>query len=76
MFRWLAWLPLAPLALFALLIGVDSTVQNRSLKVGVLSIGAALVQLIGYGTGFLRAWWLRCVMGRDEFSAFNKNFYK
>lgn len=76
MFRWLAWLPLAPLALFALLIGVDSTVQNRSLKVGVLSIGAALVQLIGYGTGFLRAWWLRCVLGRDEFSAFNKNFYK
>jgi hypothetical protein len=34
------------------------------------------VQLTGYGSGFLRAAWERLVMGRDEFSAFNRNFYK
>jgi glycosyltransferase involved in cell wall biosynthesis len=76
LFRWLAWLPLAPLALYALLVCVDSTLKNHSLNVGLRSIGAAFVQLIGYGTGFLRAWWQRCVRGKDEFSAFNKNFYK
>jgi len=39
-------------------------------------VGASFVQLTGYGTGFLRAWWQRCVRGKDEFSAFEKNFYK
>ena len=31
---------------------------------------------IGYGTGFWRAWWERCILGRNEFEAFRKNFYK
>ncbi len=67
---------LAPLALYALLVCLDSTVQNRSLRIGLLSVAAAYVQLIGYGTGFWRAWWRRCVRGKDEFEAFKHNFYK
>lgn len=35
-------------------IAVDSSIQNDSLYVGVLSVRAALVQLFGYGIGFLR----------------------
>ena len=66
----------APLVLFSLIICIDSSVQNKSLQIGVLSILAAFIQLTGYGTGFLRAWWKRCVMGKDSFSAFEKNFYK
>ena len=69
------WLP-ALLLLFSLLVGVDATLKNKSLKIGILSIAAAYIQLIGYGTGFLRAWWKRCVCGKDEFSVFQKNFYK
>ena len=66
-----------PLLLYKLLILIDSSVRNRSLWVGVLSIPASFIQLIGYGTGFLRAWWLRCVCGRnEELQAFKKNFYK
>lgn len=76
LFRLLSWVPLVPLVLFSLLICTDAAVRNRSLKIGLLSVGASFVQLIGYGTGFLRAWWARCVCGCDEFSAFNKNFYK
>ncbi|MBQ3917432.1 MAG: glycosyl transferase family 2, partial [Bacteroidales bacterium] len=34
------------------------------------------VQLVGYGTGFLRAFWERCILGKGEFEAFKKNFYK
>lgn len=69
------WLPLLPLLLFALLIGLDSTRQNGSLKVGLLSIPAAYIQLTGYGSGFLRAWWKRIVLKRGNFTAFEKNFY-
>lgn len=76
LFHLLSWVPLIPLLLFSLLIWLDATFSYRSIKVGVLAIAASFVQLVGYGTGFLRAWWLRCVCGRDEFSAFEKNFYK
>ena len=66
----------SPLILFALIIFLDSSIQNKSLKIGTLSILAAFIQLTGYGSGFLRAWWKRCVRGKDSFSAFEKNFYQ
>lgn len=70
-----AW-SLTLLALFALIIFLDASFQNKSMKIGILSVLAAFIQLTGYGTGFLRAWWKRCVLGKDAFSAFEKNFYK
>ena len=69
-------LALSPLALFALLVLADSAIRNRSLHVGLLSIGASFVQLTGYGTGFAHALWQRVIRGKDEFQAFQKNFYK
>ena len=70
-------LGLSPLLLYSGLIFVDSSIRNRSLWVGLLSVPSAFIQLIGYGTGFLRAWWLRCVFGRnEELQAFKNNFYK
>ena len=69
-------LSLLPLILYSLLILVDSSHQNRSIKIGLLSIRAAFTQLIGYGLGFISAWWKRCVLGKDEFHAFDKTFYK
>ena len=67
---------LTPLLLFSLIICTDSSIRNRSLWIGLLSVPASFIQLTGYGTGFLRAWWKRCILGKDEFSAFEKNFYK
>ncbi len=68
-----AWIPIL---LFSLLIFTDSLIQNRSIKVAWLSIRASFIQLLGYGTGFLRAWWLRCVCSRnEELQAFKDNFY-
>lgn len=67
---------LVPLLLFSFVVFVDSSFRNKSCKVGVLSIWASFIQLLGYGTGFLRAWWLRCVCGRnEELQAFKENFY-
>jgi hypothetical protein len=75
---WLPWMGviLLPLLLFTLLIGVDATVQNKSIKIGLLSIVASYVQLTGYGSGFIRATVERLILHRGEFSAFEKNFYK
>ena len=69
-------LTIVPLLLYCLLILIDSTIQNKSLWVGLLSIPAAFTQLMGYGFGFLESWWKRCVLKQDEFTAFEKNFYK
>ena len=73
-FLWGGSLSLLPL--FALIVFIDASLQNKSMKIGLLAIAASFIQLTGYGTGFLRAWWKRCVCGKSEFAAFEKNFYK
>ena len=72
----LSLLALLPLLLYAFLIFADATSKNASAKIGLLSIGAAFIQLTGYGCGFIEAWWKRCIEGKDEFSAYESNFYK
>ena len=67
---------LSPILFFSLLIFIDSSIRNKSLPIGFISIGAAFVQLCGYGFGFISAWWKRCILGHDEFHAFEKTFYK
>ena len=67
---------LSPVLFFSLLIFIDSSIRNKSLPIGFISIGAAFVQLTGYGFGFISAWWKRCILGHDEFHAFEKTFYK
>ena len=69
-------LALLPLLFYSLIIFIDSSIRNRSLWVGLLSIPAAFVQLTGYGLGFITAWWKRCILKQDEFTAFEKTFYK
>jgi len=84
--RWLCLLPWLPIVVYSLLIVADSSVKNRSLKVGLLSVPAAFTQLMGYGLGLIEGWWKRCVLKRGEEghgehseaerTAFEKNFYK
>ena len=73
---WLCAAPWLPIIAYSLIIFADSSWQNKSVKIGALSICAAFVQLMGYGFGFIEAWWKRCVLGKDEFQAFEKTFYK
>jgi len=74
--RWLCLAPWIPIVLYCLVIFNDAAIRNRSPKVGLLAIPAAFTQLMGYGLGFIKAWWKRCVLGQDEFTAFEKTFYK
>lgn len=69
-------LPLVPIIFYALILFLDSAVRNKSIKIGGLSVAAAFIQLMGYGFGFISAWWKRCVMHQDEFQAFEHTFYK
>ena len=48
-------LALIPLILYSALIFIDSTIRNKSVMVGLKSIPAAFIQLIGYGVGFLES---------------------
>jgi len=70
------WFFFTPISLYILLIFIDSLISSKSLKVAVLSIIAAFVQLFGYGSGFLTAVWKRLILNRSEFHAFRNNFYK
>lgn len=51
------WLWLAPILLYCLMVFVDSLIKNKDMKVALLSVPAAYVQLFGYGTGFIKASW-------------------
>ena len=57
------WLLLLPLA-YLLLIFTDSLLKNKSFKVALLSVVAAVVQITGYGTGFLKAFWFKMILRR------------
>jgi GT2 family glycosyltransferase len=64
MFPFIVLWPLYDLYLLAIL--VHSTILNRSLLVGFLSIITAIVQLCGYGIGFLANFWEVFVKGNPK----------
>ena len=51
------WLWIAPILLYCLMVFLDSLLKNKDLKVALLSVPAAYVQLFGYGSGFLETFW-------------------
>lgn len=51
---YLGFVWLLSLTLYTLLILADSTIKNKSLYIGILSVRAAFTQLFGYGWGFFR----------------------
>ncbi len=66
-----------PLLLYSLLIFIDSSIRNSSLRVGLLSVPASFIQLTGYGIGFLSAFWKRLVLKQqDEGFDGNDKLYK
>ena len=65
-----------PLLIYSLLIFFNASHIYKSPKIGFLSVTAAFTQLLGYGLGFCKAWYKRCLKGQDDFTAFDKVFYK
>ena len=59
------WLWLMPIALYVVMVFIDSFVKNKDLKVALLSVPAAYCQLFGYGTGFIGAAF-REILGKKQ----------
>ncbi|MDQ3072669.1 MAG: glycosyl transferase family 2, partial [Bacteroidota bacterium] len=70
------WWFIALTAIYLLAILLDAARQNSSLHVGWLAVQAVVVQHFAYGLGFLKAAWQRLVLGKGEFTAYERNFYK
>lgn len=64
---WWPWL-LIPLAVYLLALLISAIVSTHSAKIGTMALAAAMTQLFGYGTGFIRAyvWKILLRHGRDE----------
>ncbi len=69
---WVLW----PTAIYIILILLDASLKTKSLWIGILSAWAAIVQLFGYGLGFIKGFIKRTLLKQSEFHAFDKTFYK
>lgn len=72
----LGWVAVLPLALFVVAVFVEGSVRYRSASLGMLCVAASVVQLIGYGIGFIRAVVWRIMMNKPDVVAFERTFYK
>lgn len=61
--RWL----LIPLLLYVVALWIGALIAERNLKISFLAVLASMVQLLGYGTGFIKAYFNKILLrkGRD-----------
>ena len=62
--------------LYFLLILALSTVQNKSIKIGLLSVMAVFMQFYGYGTGYIESFFKIHILKQKPEAAFPKLFFK
>ena len=62
------WWCILPLAAYLAAVWIAGILSTKSLKIGTIGVIASLIQLYGYGTGFIRAyvWKILLRHGRDE----------
>jgi glycosyltransferase involved in cell wall biosynthesis len=69
------WLLYFYLAYFGLCF-IASAIQNRSLKIGAMSLRAVFIQFFGYGTGYLLSFWKVIICRKKPEKAFPYLFFK
>lgn len=62
--------------LYFLLLFAVSAMQNKSLKIGALSVMAVLMQFYGYGTGYMESYYKIHILRKKPEEAFPKLFFK
>lgn len=67
---------LIPLFLYLMLIFIDSSVKNKSINIGFLSIAAVFIQFFGYGIAFLKSSFLINLLKKDPKKQFPSLFFK
>lgn len=59
------WL-IIPLVIYILALFVAAMIAEKNLKIGFLGVAAAMVQLLGYGTGFIKAYFNKIILGNGR----------
>lgn len=62
--------------LYLALVFIDATIETRSIRVAILSIVSSVIQICGYGLGFMTALFYKVVNKNKRYVAFKKTFYK
>jgi len=65
-----------PLLAYILLILIDSSIKNKSLYIGFLSVIAMFIQFYGYGTGYLKVYWKVQVLSKNPEKTFPELFFE
>ncbi len=67
---------LFPILVHIIIIFIDSSLKNKSITIGIVSIATSYIQLLGYGLGFINAIWKRIILNKKEYAAYLDNFYE
>lgn len=57
---------LLPLGVYAVALFFSALVSTKSLKIALLALPASAIQIVGYGTGFLKAWFTKILLGQGR----------
>ena len=60
------WPAISPLAMYLFAVFLVSWCVNKRLKIAALSVVASIIQLGGYGMGFLKAFFYKVLLGRGR----------
>ena len=62
-----SWWWIVPIAMYLLAIFVTAWIATRRLKIAVMAVPASIIQLGGYGCGFIKAFFTKIILrrGRD-----------
>ena len=60
------WWFITPLIFYFILIFIASTIENKKIKIGFLSILTSAIQLYGYGWGFLKSFTQKVILRKRE----------
>lgn len=66
---------LFPLVFYTCSILVDSSVKNKNIMIGIMSVLAVFIQFIGYGSAFLRSNYYINILKRDPKKQFHYLFF-
>jgi len=57
---------LLPLGIYLIALFAGALTTTRSLAIAVKAVPAGVIQIAGYGTGFIRAWFTKILLGRGR----------
>ncbi|MFY0650944.1 MAG: glycosyltransferase [Cyclobacteriaceae bacterium] len=65
-----------PFVALATIVLLDALIKTKSITIGLMAILATYLQLLGYGYGFLKSFWLLKLLKKDERNALPSFFFR